>query len=316
MKTIRTALVIGSLIVALCGEAPVRAFDLPPVNLGFTSFLDGAPPAGPGFYFQQYLQYYHAEKFADANGNGLPINPELNAWISLSQVIYQSNQKLFLGGKWGLDFIQPVVGFDLSKSTLGPPQANAAGFGDLLFGPYLQWDPIMGSNGPIFMHRLELQTIFPTGRYSNSRELNPGSHFYSFDPYWSGTLFLTPQWSASLRFHYLWNAENGDPNVNFYPGAKDVQAGQAVHFNFATEYEVLPKRLHLGINTYYLKQVTDNQKDGVDLPGSQEQVFAVGPGAVYHFSANDHLFFNTYFETLAENRTEGVRFNLRFVHHF
>ncbi|MGD9243738.1 MAG: hypothetical protein PVH36_02340, partial [Desulfobacterales bacterium] len=65
------------------------SYDLPlGLNLGFTSFLDGAPPAGPGFYFTQYVQYLNSDDFTDDDGNGLLpsfADEDLEAWISLSQ---------------------------------------------------------------------------------------------------------------------------------------------------------------------------------------------------------------------------------------
>ena len=71
-----------------------------------------------------------------------------------------------------------------------------------------------------------------------------------------------------------------------------------------------------GINGYYLKQFTDNKLNGHELSDTKEQVLSVGPGLVYHFSKHDHLFANVYWETAAENRTEGSRVNLRSMHHF
>ena len=99
-------------------------------------------------------------------------------------------------------------------------------------------------------------------------------------------------------------------------GLEEIQAGQAVHANFAGAYEIVPQTLRVGVNGYYLKQVTDLEVNGDDVKGQREEVFAVGPGAVYHLSPDNHLFFNAYFETVAENRPEGYRLNLRWTHHF
>jgi hypothetical protein len=296
---------------------------LPAVNLGFTSFLDGGPPAGPGFYFQQYLQYLYADQFMNSNGDEVPLLNDLHALVSLSQGIYQSDQTIpLIGGKWGIDVILPLVYLDVDPAPGSPLNSYGVGLGDLLVGPYIQWGPIMGDKGPIFMHRLELQNLVPVGAYDDDKVLNPGANFYSFNPYWAATWFIMPSWKLSWRLHYLWNAENDDPLKRItgpptgpWPG--DTQAGQAMHLNFATSFEAIPKKLHVGVNGYYLKQITNTKVNGNSISGTREQVLGIGPGAVWHFSPDNHLFANFYFETATENRPEGdIRLNLRWTHHF
>ena len=202
-------------------SVPSYAYEQPPINLGFTSFLDGAPPAGKGWYFTEYVQLYSADDFTNSHGDNNSLfpdgkDPDLDVWVSLSQFIYQSDQDL-LGAKWGIEAIVPYVDLDLDFKNTDFITDNDSGLGDIVIGPYLQWDPIMGKNGPIFMHRLEFQFILPTGKYDDDHTLNPGSNFFSFNPYWSGTLFVTPKLTASTRIHYLWNAKNDDPGKEVPP---------------------------------------------------------------------------------------------------
>lgn len=310
MKNLR--IVLSALVAVTLFSGSAFALGQPNVNLGFTSFLDGAPPAGPGLYLSEYLQYYTADQINDESGDKIDPFEGVDVWVLMNQLIYQSDQPILFGGKWGLNAMLPIVSIDADFLP-----DNGSGLGDLLIGPYLQWDPIMGANGPLMVNRIELQTIFPTGKYDSDDLLNPGSNHFSFNPYWSATVFLGPKATVSWRLHYLWNGENDDFSFGgALPSDVDLEPGDAVHANFSAAYEVLPKQLRLGLNGYWFDQISDTKVDGDKDKSLEEKVFAIGPGAVWHFSQDTHLFVNAYFETDAESRPEGERYNLRFVHHF
>jgi hypothetical protein len=307
MKLKNIYLLILALFLITTIPMSSSAYDLPSVNLGFTSFMDGAPPSGPGLYIQEYVQYWTSDDFKDMPLTG----EELKAWINLNQITYQSNTEFILGAKWGLDVIVPLVNLDTNLSM------ENSGMGDIWVGPYLQWDPIMGENGPKLLHRFSLGFIFPTGDYEETKAINAGSNFFSFNPYWAATYFITPKWTASTRISYLWNKENEDPYVLVAEaGIDEVQAGEAIHINFASSYELIPQQLRIGINGYYLKQLSETEYDGVEIAGTKEKVLGIGPGILYSFNKDAHLFINMYFESGAENRPEGERYNARFVYHF
>jgi hypothetical protein len=244
-------------LAALLFAGSALAYDQPAVNLGFTSFLDGAPPAGPGWYFAQYVQFYTSDKLPDLP---FPGDPELDAWISLSQLIYQCPKVLPTGANLGLNLMLPAVDFDLKAD--GTPLTARDGLGDLLVGPYLQWAPVMGANGPVFVHRVEFQVILPTGEYDETRSINPGANVVSLNPYWSGTFLHHPQMDRlrppPLPLERRKQRSRRPPDS----GIADTQAGQALHANFATEYEVIEKRLRLGLNGYSFHQITDSKANG------------------------------------------------------
>lgn len=305
-------------IAGIVISSAVLAYDEPIVNLGYTSFLDGAPPSGPGLYFQNYFQYYTTDRFNDNNGNRIPLPlTKLNVIADVTQLIYVSTHKV-LGGNLGFSVLTPWLLQATVNDGLGNAFLNSqTGAGDLFFGPAIQYDPIMRKDGkgPLFVQRFDLDIMAPTGQYNSRLAINPGNNFWSLNPYWAATLWMTPKWTAAIRLHYLWNARNHNPNVAFGPMTQFTQAGQAIFADIATEYGVT-EQLHVGINGYFFSQITDTRVNGIDVPGRREGVWAIGPGMLYGLTKNQFVFINVYSEQDARNRPQGTNIIARYAVHF
>jgi len=318
---------ITGIILALtliCFAAPAHAYWQPlGINLGFTNFLDGASP-GPGMYWTEYFQIIHA---TDLNDVPFPLSDdvELDAFVNLNQFIYQSDVT-FLGANPGIDIILPLVDVDVEHylaDGVTPGLTGEDGVGDILIGPFLQWGPKMIFNRPFFQ-RVELQVTAPTGENTKHNLLNPGADVWTINPYYAFTYFITPKLTTSWRIHYLWSSENNNATVLF-PGV-DVQAGQAIHLNYAMAYQ-FTNSLRLGVAGYYLKQLEDSDLDGTDaLPpplkaladdlDGKEEVFSIGPGLVWHINKDLTLMGAMNWETMSDFRPEGVRTTLRLIWKF
>ncbi|WP_242470874.1 SphA family protein [Thiocystis violacea] len=323
----RTFQVWMAALILLISQA-VSAYELPGLNLGYTSFLDGLPPAGPRWLIQQYVQVYRNGRLKGPNGEDLRLpvtrgdsveleKAQLDLTVILTQLMFQyyrPERPSVLGGKWGLGLTLPLTSLQLDPGDHEIITCNGSLLSDIVISPFVQIDPIKGANGLKVFQRIEFQLFLPTGDYDPGESVNPGANVFSFHPFWSGTAFLPSKWSLSWRLLYLWNAENPEPKSIL--DADDSQAGQAIYLNFAGAYELLPSRLRVGINGYALKQISDNRIDGREVPGGRERILGLGPGLVYHFSKQDHFFLNSYWEMGAENRTEGTRVTLRYVHLF
>lgn len=169
--------------------------------------------------------------------------------------------------------------------------------------------------GPLFGQSVEFDVITPTGRYSRNTSINPGSNFFSINPFYAATLWVTPDWTFSGRFHYLWNATNDEANAGLGPSARTSQAGQVFHMNVATLYQINPT-WGIGLSGYYLQQITDTRVNGQPVPGRRERIFAIGPGAILNLAKDYSIYVNAYQGFGAQNRTEGRKLILRFNAYF
>lgn len=315
MKRGSVALLLSAVLLGFAAS-PAHAFDQPLLNFGLTNVLDGAVP-GPGTYFFEYIQVYESNKFKDQDGNTIPGEARNGFVLSMNQLAHISKTTV-LGGNVGIDFLLPVGSLSAS-GTLGPGgpavTANPNPLGDAIIGPFIQWFPHKLLGRP-FLHRFELDIFVPTGAYDKKYTINPGSNLWTIEPYYAFTWFLTPTLSTSWRIHYTYNTKNDDPwEVLQALGVTEVQPGQAFHFNYSLEYEVV-QNLRLAAVGYYLTQLTDTKFNGSKVPDRKEQVFAIGPAA--HWITNTGFVFalKTAFESSVENRPQGSRTTFQMIYKF
>jgi hypothetical protein len=301
LRALLCILAVAALPV-LSGDSLAADIPLPPVNLGDTNFQDAI--AYPGWLVEQLFTYYRANQFNDYQGKERPGSNQLTVMSAVTHVAWISNYKL-LGGYYGAEILVPLGQLDF-KTEFGPKDRDR-GLGDVSVSPlFIQWPETKLFDMPFFQ-RLDLLFKLPTGDYSRNSAVNVGSNVYSFNPYYAFTLVPTSRLEFSSRLYYLWNSENDEPFYRLQ--ANNSQPGQAVHVNCAASYEIL-KDLRLGVAGYALYQITDDKLDGDDQAHSRERVFGVGPGLKYKIDTWS-MYLNSYYETGAENRPEGVKFAFR-----
>ncbi|WP_322044689.1 transporter [Paraburkholderia sp. J67] len=292
------------------------------IDLGATTFNDAFGSVEPGWTTIQLLQYENNNHFYTNTGSQSPAfkNAELHAFVWLPQLIYTSPLH-FLGGALGLTALLPVTSLNSHSDEINPyaPTLTArSGFGDITFGPFLQFAPIISGGRPVFVQRFEFDVIAPTGAYDPNKLVNPGSGFWSLNPYWSATFLPTAKTEVSVRLHYLYNLRNDNPGINNpfqVPDIANFQAGQAVWANFAASYKVLPN-VEVGINGFYFRQITDDRVNGQSQSAARTTNLSLGPGAEWAIDRSNFVFANLYLPVVERNTYSGVHVNLRWIHAF
>lgn len=293
-------------------------------NLGWTSFMDGL--GFPGFVSDQYFYINYSEHYTDKHGHNLPGTNKMHNHLLLTSFKYVAENPKILGAWPGIDIELPVM-FDLRVKQSGRFNESETNAGDFFLGMFLQYPETKLFNRIPFWQRVELLMKFPTGHYKSSDYVNAGSNVFALNPYYAFTAFLTKKIELSMRFFYLWNAKNTDPSKIISPEwnpssglppkfASTTQQGQAVWTNFASSYGITDN-FRLGINGYYLEQITDHKVDGHHLYGKQERVVAIGPGMMYISDNKKNMcWLNFYDEVYSVNRAKGVITVIRWLHVF
>ncbi len=297
----------ASLLV--CTMHRINGVGIPSLSLGSSSFLDGGPlRPKPGLYWQQYLRYYHADESFDFQGESIGdgLAPDYNALSTTTQFSYQYKPTIESEFQLGLNASLSAVLYSHITHNQLSLSSSGSGLGNLSLGPYVQFDATKYKNGSTFMHRIEFDIYFPTAKNVATKSTNPGSKFFYIDPYWAFTFHITDKFATSARFYYLYCGKNHKTNT---------QAGMAIHGNYSLEYQASSK-VWIGLNNYFLKQLTNNKSDNINIPDSKERILATGIGALYKITTQDRLFINLYFEYGAKNRFQGMLFQLRFYKWF
>jgi hypothetical protein len=105
-------------------------------NLGDLNFEDGI--ALPGWILEEFPETYVAGELRDGHGNIVPGTNRLTADTTTTHVAFVSNKRV-LGGLLAGEILQPLV--DLDAQLANGTSSRVRGFGDMIFGPGIQWTP-------------------------------------------------------------------------------------------------------------------------------------------------------------------------------
>jgi hypothetical protein len=291
-------------VVATSSARAASPVPEPPLDLGQTSFLDGE--AGPGGLLEIIGNGYVASQFRDASGRPVAGANQQSIGTVIFHFAYLSDVP-FAGGVLGAETLIPLS--ILHLDVPGTPQTTEGGLGDVTVAPFIQWTKLPVWQRPLSI-RLAIQVTAPTGQYSANDPINAGSDAWQVSPYLAFTWRLSDRWEISGRSIYDWSGQSARPPVSL--GAANSQAGAQFAQNLSVS-AAITDNWRIGMAGYALWQLGDTRVDGHAVPGSRQQVIALGPGLLWS-DGHTTVIANVFEEIEARNRPRGTSAVLRLLH--
>ncbi len=295
-KTTKLVLTMGSILAmaSLMGAGEVRATEngLATYPVGVNTVLDGILPPPGATQFYNYTEYNFSSKFAGADGKSSVPGFHSEVLVDAPRVVHTWGPTL---GSFTFSSGIVVPLFHLHVDVPGASGTRSA-LGDIIVHPLM-----VGYSNPshTFFAFISPDVGLPTGSYSVNRVANTGLNTYAFEPNLSVTWFPSPKWELSGLAQIEFNSPNHATNYH---------SGNVATLDWLVGYSVT-KGFQLGVQGYFLKQVSDDTVNGQTAPndGFRGQAIGIGPQLRYDLGPASAIVFKYQHEFAVRNRPQGER---------
>lgn len=273
-----------------CASATENGLATYPV--GVNTVLDGLLPPPGATQFYNYTEHYVANKFADSDGKSAVPGFRSDVLVEAPRVVHTWGSQI---GPFTLSsgIVIPIV--HLSVDVPGGSD-HRTGVGDMIVQPIM-----VGYSNPshTFFAFVSPDFGLPTGAYSVNRIANTGLNTYAFMPNVDLTWFPSPKWELSATAQIEFNSPNHATNYH---------SGNVATLDYLVGYSVA-SHVQLGIQGYFLKQVSDDTVNGLTAPGNgfRGQAIGIGPQLRYDLGPGSALVLKYQTELAVRNRSQGKR---------
>jgi len=283
---------------------------------GAKSTLIDLLPTKPGWVLEAiYLNYS-----GDAEGSrNIPVAGLLTLGLDATSnalsvgAIYTFEPQVF-GAYYSAGAFLPYVWMDVdARVTLAGrsvlQSSSVDGIGDVTLMPLLMaWEP-----NECWQVDLSVPIYAPTGDYDPGRLANPGLNHWTFDPT-VGVGYANEQTGFNFASHAGFGSSTDNDDT-------DYSNGTVFHFDVSAQ-QMLPLGpgfIGLGVEAFYMQQISDDSGAGATLGGFRGRSVGVGPVVSYVLPRGDSTFVTEARwlpELDTKNRLEGDYFWLKCVYQF
>jgi hypothetical protein len=252
------------------------------------------------------IYFYDASTERSVRSGQIEVGVDLQFLMNFTTLLYAPGIEVF-GAQFATGVFVPLVDLDLDASLSAggmvvPASDSTSGLGDVVLIPFaFYW-----TTENLHMSVAEF-IVTPTGDYDVNNLINNGLNYWSFDTNFA-LEYLNPETGHDISFNigYIYNTENDDTNY---------QTGQELHLDVAFN-QFFSDTFALGIQGFYLKQITGDSGSGALLGDFKGEVAGIGPALLWTTQIGDQevsFIAKWLHEFHAENRLEGDNVFLSFA---